>query len=51
MAGTRGAKKVTSPRVARKASRQLRNPKIPGPQKSVAGSAVAQARGRSRKRK
>jgi hypothetical protein len=50
MPATPGRKKVTSPQVARKASKQLRDPQTPRKQRSVAGSAVAQAAGKTRKR-
>lgn len=42
--------KTTSPRVARKASKQLRNPGSTKDQKSVAGSALSQKHGPRGKR-
>lgn len=51
MPATPGRKKVTSARVARKASEQLRNPRTPRKQKSVDASALAQAGGKSRRRR
>lgn len=40
----------TSPRVAKKASKILRNPKSTKPQKSVAGSALTQTKDKKKKK-
>jgi hypothetical protein len=46
---TKGSKKVTSSTVARKASALLRDGRTSGRTRSVAGSALSQAKGKGKK--